>query len=148
MSAAAAVAPHALDGALAGADHEVAAVSPMRALIRSKGFVWLSNSHAQIFYWALAGRHFELSPNYAAWWAVIPRDEWPDSEAEVEVIQKDFGDPLFGDRRQELVFIGVNMDVPAITKLLDDCLLTPEEVAAYKKHWIGVSDEPSPEAAR
>lgn len=30
-----------------------AAQSPMRALIRSKGFVWLSNSHSQIFYWAV-----------------------------------------------------------------------------------------------
>ena len=28
------------------------------------------------------------------------------------------------------------MDARAITKLLDDCLLTPDEVAAYKKHWI------------
>ena len=34
--------------------------SPMHALIRSKGFIWLSNSHAQMFYWALAGKHFEL----------------------------------------------------------------------------------------
>ena len=34
--------------------------SPMHSLIRSKGFIWLSNSHMQIFYWALAGKHFEL----------------------------------------------------------------------------------------
>ena len=64
----------------------------------------------------------------------IGKDSWGLSSQ--TLIQKDFGDPLFGDRRQELVFIGVNMDVPAITKLLDDCLLTPDEVAAYKKHWI------------
>ena len=38
----------------------------MHSLIRSKGFIWLSNSHMQIFYWALAGRHFELK-QYATW---------------------------------------------------------------------------------
>ena len=41
----------------------------MHSLIRSKGFVWLSNSHPQMFYWALAGKHFELKA-YATWWAV------------------------------------------------------------------------------
>lgn len=70
----------------------------MTALIRSKGFVWLSNSNTQIFYWALAGKHFELS-QYATWWASIPTDEWPKEPEEKADIQKDFaGD--FGDRRQ------------------------------------------------
>ena len=67
-------------------------------------------------------------------------------------ILKDFADDEMGDRRQELVFIGVNMDVPAITKLLDDCLLTPGEVAAYQKHWVpdvptDVPPTAAPEAA-
>ena len=37
--------------------------------------------------------------------------------------------------RQELVFIGVNMDREAIIRLLDGCLLTENELLAYNQHW-------------
>ena len=109
--------------------------SPMRSLIRAKGFVWLSNSHSQIFYWALAGKHFELK-QYAAWWSSLPRGEWPTDQKQVAEILKDYADDEMGDRRQELVFIGVNMDREAITRLLDGCLLTETELAAYNQHWV------------
>ena len=61
----------------------------MTTLIRSKGFVWLSNSHPQMFTWALAGKHFELK-QYATWWDSVQRDEWPQDEKEVTEIMKDF----------------------------------------------------------
>lgn len=108
--------------------------SPMQALIRSKGFVWLSNSHSQIFYWALAGKHFELK-QYAAWWGDTPREDWPTAKKDIDDINKEFeGD--YADRRQELVFIGVKLQREAITKLLDDCLLDDNEMAAYRQHWM------------
>ena len=113
--------------------------SPMHALIRAKGFIWLSNTHPQMFTWALAGKHFELK-QYAAWWQCVPKDEWPTDAKEVDTILKDFQEP-FGDHRQELVFIGVKMDVAAIIKAFDECLLTDEEMVAYKMHWL---DEPAP----
>jgi len=107
--------------------------SPMLSLIRSKGFVWLSNSHSQIFYWALAGKHFELK-QYASWWQTLGEEEWPAEQKEVDEIMKDF-DGEFGDHRQELVLIGVKMDEDAIVKLLDDCLLSDSELDAYRQHW-------------
>lgn len=108
--------------------------SPMLSLIRSKGFVWLSNSHAQIFYWALAGKYFEMK-QYASWWQTLGEEEWPAEQKEVDEIMKDF-DGEFGDHRQELVFIGVKMDEVGITKLLDECLLTDKEMDAYRQHWL------------
>ena len=111
------------------------AASPMLALIRSKGFIWLSNSHPQMFYWALAGKHFELK-QYASWWQCVPEEEWPQDAAELETVKKDFqGD--YGDHRQELVFIGVRMDKAAIIKMLDVCLLTDSEMESYRRHWLG-----------
>ena len=56
--------------------------------------------------------------------------------AQVAEILKDYADDEMGDRRQELVFIGVNMDREAITRLLDGCLLTETELVAYNQHWI------------
>lgn len=108
--------------------------SPMLSLIRSKGFVWLSNSHSQIFYWALAGKHFELK-QYATWWQMLEENEWPTDPAEVDEIKKDF-EGEYGDHRQELVFIGVKMDEPGIIRLLDECLLTDAEMQAYRQHWL------------
>ena len=124
------------NGAAAGGGGGAAdpSASPMLALIRSKGFVWLSNSHPQMFYWALAGKHFELK-QYASWWQCVPHDEWPTDPQEVAVINKDF-DGEFGDHRQELVFIGVRMNKEAIVKMLDECLLSEAEMAAYKQHWL------------
>ena len=100
-----------------------------------EGFLWLSNSHSQIFYWALAGKP-ELK-QYGMWWASVAEEEWPLDEKERREIRKDFdasADGL-GDRRQEVVFIGVRMDKAAITALLDACLLTDTEMDSYKQHW-------------
>ncbi|KAL3914889.1 MAG: hypothetical protein SGPRY_007463 [Prymnesium sp.] len=121
-------------GEAAAGDGQAGAQSPMCSLIRSKGFVWLSNSHTQIFYWALAGKHFELK-QYASWWQTMEDEEWPIEEKEITTIMKDF-DGEFGDHRQELVFIGVKMDEEGITKLLDECLLTDQEMDAYRQHWL------------
>lgn len=38
-------------------------------------------------------------------------------------------DPKFGDRRQEIVLIGINFDKEQVTKDLNKCLLTEKEMA-------------------
>lgn len=55
------------------------------------------------------------------------REAWPTDPSKVADIQKDFL-PGVGDRRQELVFIGIGVDVEALTSALDACLLTPDEM--------------------
>ena len=44
------------------------------------------------------------------------------------------------DRRQEFVFIGLGIDIDAITKTLDKCLLSEEEVASGKESWTHFAD--------
>lgn len=34
--------------------------SPIKAVLRSKGFIWMSYSHTSAFYWSHAGQHFEI----------------------------------------------------------------------------------------
>lgn len=104
------------------------AKSPFAALVRSKGFLWLSNNHLEAFYWAHAGNYFEVKKQ-GLWWAAIERKDWPAEDAadiEAEVV------PVFGDRRQELVFIGIGLDERALTAELDLCLLSDAEMETYK----------------
>ena len=42
--------------------------------------------------------------------------------------------------RQELVFIGQGLDADAITRALDDCLLSEEEVLRGKAYWLTLED--------
>jgi len=117
-------------------DHEKpedTAASPITTVLRSKGFMWISNSHSTAYYWSHAGQHFEIR-NEGDWWDAVPRDEWPEQEGPRKTIVADF-DGEHGDRRQEIVFIGVGMDQGAITAQLDSALLTDEEMGKYAELW-------------
>ena len=34
--------------------------SPIKTVIRSKGFMWMSNNHLTAYFWSHAGQHFEI----------------------------------------------------------------------------------------
>jgi len=106
-----------------------------RALLRSKGFVWMATSGAAAYFMSHAGQYLELLV-LGRWWADIDPAEWP---AEVtNEITVDF-QGTHGDRRQELVFIGQfagpgqSQSQAALEEVLDSCLLTDEEFAEYEK---------------
>lgn len=117
--------------------------SPIRTVLRSKGFVWLSHAHTTALYWSHAGQHFELRDE-GEWWAAVPDDEWPSVPAQRATIFADFNGE-FGDRRQEIVFIGAFMDKEAICAQLDSALLNDEEMKEYIVQW---QSDPDPEHQR
>jgi len=100
------------------------------SLVRSKGFMWLANSHEAAYYWSHAGRFFQ-APILGRWWATLDQQYWPPDQ--IDSIQADFqGDD--GDRRQEIVFIGVDAvaNKQPIESALDACLLTDDELDTYR----------------
>jgi G3E family GTPase len=120
--------------------------SPIRTVLRSKGFVWLSHAHCTALYWSHAGQHFELRDE-GEWWAAVPEEEWPTVAAQRATVLTDFDKQgPYGDRRQEIVFIGANMDEAAICAQLDSALLTDEEMEAYKKQCALQPDPMHPDA--
>lgn len=80
---------------------------------------------------------YEFDPSGAPWFCTVPEDEWPfEHEEAVTEVKKDFEGP-WGDRRQELVFIGERLDAEALTAELDRCLVTDEEWRRVEKVMKG-----------
>ncbi|MGC6416374.1 MAG: zinc metallochaperone GTPase ZigA [Bradymonadia bacterium] len=102
-------------------------------VLRSKGFFWVAADHRAAYEWGQAGGVSNVNPA-GMWWAAIPRDHWnfPDGE---RPDQQSNWHKRFGDRSQELVFIGQKMDEAAIRTQLDSCLLEDQLVKADSKVW-------------
>ena len=118
-----------------------------RNVIRAKGFFWIASRPQWCGEMSMAGA---LVRHNAAgyWWAAVPKDRWPENPDHVASIKKRWHDN-FGDRRQELVFIGNSeMDQGAITAALDECLVKlPKEGKVDTKVWAQLPD-PFPEWRR
>ncbi len=102
-------------------------------VLRSKGFFWLASRLDKIGVWSQAGRVARLDFG-GFWWAAVPREHWPESEAFQEELDRKWN-PEVGDCRQELVYIGIGMDEIAIYDSLQACLLTDEEYAEGIEAW-------------
>jgi G3E family GTPase len=91
-------------------------------VIRAKGFFWLATRPHFVGELAQAGPVVRTSKR-GLWWSAVPKHRWPDHPGWLESM-KPYLDPVWGDRRQEIVFIGVDpMDEAAIRKQLDMCLV-------------------------
>lgn len=109
-------------------------------VVRAKGFFWLaSRPHlaGEISHAGALVRHNRAG----SWWAAMPKEYWPDDPAQVQRIKKGWHD-LWGDRRQELVFIGTQqMDKEGITAELNACLMpTPKSGKVDLKSWAQIPD--------
>ncbi len=91
-------------------------------LIRAKGHFWLATRPDWVAEFSLAGAISSISP-LGRWWASVPAERLtthPEARAE---IARHWAEP-WGDRRQELVFIGAGLDRAAICAALDAALVT------------------------
>jgi G3E family GTPase len=94
---------------------------PWPGVIRSKGFFWLATRPHYVGELAQAGALVKASKR-GLWWSAVPRERWPDGE-EWAASMEPYFDKIWGDRRQEIVFIGVDpMNEAAMRAELDACL--------------------------
>ena len=90
-------------------------------VIRAKGHFWIASRPNWCVEFSLAGAISSVTP-LGGWWASVPLERWPSHPDIVAEIRKSWEEP-WGDRRQELVFIGSGMDRDAIVARLDAALL-------------------------
>ncbi|KAF2094756.1 cobW domain-containing protein [Rhizodiscina lignyota] len=97
-------------------------------LFRSKGEIWLATRPDRAGEWSQAGAMLTLQGG-RPWFCVTDPVEWQTGNKEIdELVEHDIkSGGVWGDRRQELVFIGENLDIKGVEKELDKCLLNDEE---------------------
>ena len=93
-------------------------------VIRAKGFFWLSTRPDFVGEVSQAGA-FVRHQGIGRWWAAIPTNQWPDG-LDFQKVMKQYWIKNYGDRRQEIVFIGLkdDMDKEIIRSTLDKCLIS------------------------
>ncbi|WP_449430504.1 zinc metallochaperone GTPase ZigA [Pseudomonas putida] len=107
-------------------------------LLRSKGFFWLASKYREAGSWSQAGgmmRHGMAG----RWWHFVPREQWPQDVDNTAAIHR-YWQGEYGDCRQELVFIGQDIDFARLSTELDACLLTDQEMALGPLAWLRLAD--------
>ena len=111
------------------------------SIIRSKGLFWLSSRPDQALVWSQAGGSLKAE-GAGVWWASMlfhERIKYLPFVENQKQIESEW-DKLFGDRKNEIVFIGQNMDEKLIKNELELCLSTDDEINS--REWkSGYSDE-------
>ena len=118
------------------------------SVVRAKGHFWLATRPDWVGELAVAGAQ-TMTARMGRWWASIPKNHWPDDNRFADFVAQHWHDD-WGDRRQELVFIGIGMDEARIRRRLDDALLPVK--AFTSDMWVGLRDpfpswQPQMEAA-
>ena len=93
----------------------------MPGVIRAKGHFWIATRPDWVAEFSLAGALSSVAP-MGTWWASVPKDRWPDHEGARNYVAQHWCEP-WGDRRQEIVFIGAGIDWPALKARLDAALV-------------------------
>jgi G3E family GTPase len=107
-------------------------------VVRSKGFFWIATRPTQIGVWSQAGGVSSVEGG-GSWYAAMEQDEWDADDDELKRIQSVW-DETFGDRMQEIVLIGQDMDKESLTAMFNQCLLTDQELAKGKSYWSNAKD--------
>ena len=105
-------------------------------VIRAKGHFWVATQPQWAAEFSLAGALSSIKP-LGFWWASLPEERLPTHpEAQAE-IASNWVEP-WGDRRQELVFIGVGLERENICARLNAALL---DVDAFRpEEWADMPD--------
>lgn len=111
---------------------------PYGKLIRSKGYFWLASRPEFAGQWSQAGGIARYGFG-GMFWKAVPKENWPEEQEYLTSIMEQWVEP-FGDMRQELVFIGQGLDQEKITQVLNECLLTDDELLRGKGYWLQLND--------
>ncbi|WP_339755859.1 GTP-binding protein [Algoriphagus aquimarinus] len=104
-------------------------------VLRSKGLFWLASRPHHALLWSQAGGSLKADL-FGKWWAAYSEKERHRNpgyvENQTQILEK--WNPIYGDRMNELVLIGQDLDKGKITEELMACLVTEKEFRNYSLH--------------
>lgn len=102
-------------------------------LFRSKGEFFMASRPHRAGEWSQAGAMLTLTGG-RSWFCTLPEEEYTTGSPDVDALVKhDIAKGgEWGDRRQEIVFIGEGLDHDGLEEMLDACLLTDGEYEEWK----------------
>ena len=98
----------------------------LTGVIRAKGHFWIATRPDWVVEFSLASALSSIKL-MGTWWASVPKDRWPEHDSIPSYISAHRQEP-WGDRRQEIVFIGSGIDWADIKGRLDAALVS-EDIA-------------------
>lgn len=110
----------------------------MRQVLRSKGFLWFATRPGDKALLQTAGQQATVQPA-GTWWSLVDKEEWPQdpaARAHIEAVWQE----EFGDMRQELVLIGVDLPREELEQRLKAALLDDQEMEAGLDAWLTLED--------
>ena len=113
-------------------DRRIHRYKAMGQLMRMKGFIWVTTSHDLMQVMSSAGDYITMGVHGR--WNILKKECHVGTAAQMKTLRKHCRLP-WGDRRQELVFIGRDLDHLRIQNILDSCLLTDEEFSYGIDVW-------------
>ncbi|MFG3405664.1 GTP-binding protein [Streptomyces sp. NPDC048142] len=111
----------------------------LRGVVRSRGHLWLCGRPDSVITWRSAGAHLELQ-EADRWLEPQETGAWQAATPQRRTLASWFWHDYYGERRNEIVFIGVGLDEQAIRCALDEALLTDHELAQGRAAWAAVPD--------
>ncbi|RYC39774.1 zinc metallochaperone GTPase ZigA [Pectobacterium zantedeschiae] len=114
----------------------------LTGVVRSKGYFWLASRPEYAGSWSQAGG-VARQGLAGSWWVSVPKEKWPTDSESLDYIRSLWVDGV-GDARQELVFIGIDMDEHMLRTRLESALLTDKEMAEGLAAWFGYPDPIEP----
>ncbi|MGK5040764.1 zinc metallochaperone GTPase ZigA [Janthinobacterium sp. GB1R12] len=111
---------------------------PIPGVVRSKGYFWLASRPEWVASLSGAGKLMNIEP-VGLWWAAVPQERWPTDAASLAEVKAGWSE-TYGDRYQELVFIGQDMDQAAIEADLKKCQLNTTETRQGMAAWRQLPD--------
>jgi G3E family GTPase len=101
-------------------------------ILRSKGLFWIASRPHHALLWSQAGGSLKADL-FGTWWAAYSEKERMSNPGYAEnkslILEK--WDSQFGDRMNELVIIGQDLDKESISKELSACLVSKQESKHY-----------------
>jgi G3E family GTPase len=110
-------------------------------VIRSKGLCWIASRPEQAINWSQAGGSMKAE-GAGVWWASMPLGERLtfSNFVEYQDIIEERWTANFGDRLNEIVFIGLQMEENFIRRQLENCLCTADEIIDLQDGFFSSKD--------